>query len=86
MYAISSAEWAWGRDTAKGKHVDSGHALLSSDLHGVASAACRWEASGKDLGSVAWIQPPSQLPLSPSLDFPVRKMELTIISISKGVS
>lgn len=61
-------------------------ALLSSHLHGVASAPWDGEASGKDLGSAARIQPPSQLPLSPSLNFPICKVELTIISISKGVS
>lgn len=44
------------------------------------------EAAGKDLGSAAWIQPPSQLPLSPRLDFPICEVELTIISISEGVS
>lgn len=32
--AVSSAERALGKGQCKGEHVDSGHALLSSDLPG----------------------------------------------------
>ena len=94
IYAIPSTRQAPGKGDCKGGggFVATGHALLPSDLQpptstGVTAALCRWGSFWQRSGFCSLDSAPhspwglgQRLPLSPGLDFPVCRVELTIRS------